>query len=77
MHIWMQKIVWSGKNGCHVSQEDVCKLWAALHPVFTDAYSKIRIPEDGKHVCENNRKCINKPVLTQNEIHFMSFGGNI
>ena len=21
---------WSGNNGCHVSQEDVCKLWVAL-----------------------------------------------
>jgi len=54
MHIWKQKIVWSGNNGCHVSQEDVCKWWVALYPAFTDAYSKIRIPEQGKNakVCK-------------------------
>jgi len=29
-----------------VSQEDVCKLWVVLCPAFTDAYNKIRIPEE-------------------------------
>jgi len=33
-----------------VSQEDVCKLWVALYPNFTDAYGKIRIPEEGFNV---------------------------
>ena len=47
MHIWKQKIVWSGNNGCHVSQEDVCKLWVTLYPAFTDAYCKITIAEEG------------------------------
>jgi len=33
-----------------VSQEDVCKSWVALYPGFTNAYRKIRIPEEGfKH----------------------------
>jgi len=40
-------MLWSGNNGCHVSQEDVCKLWVALHPTFTDGHNKIRIPEQG------------------------------
>jgi len=39
--------VWSENNGCHVSQEDVWKLRVALFPAFTDAYSKIRISEQG------------------------------
>jgi len=29
MHIWKQKIVWSENNGCHVPQEDVCKVLVA------------------------------------------------
>jgi len=45
------KIVWSVKNGCHVSQEDFCKLWVALYPSFIDAYSKIRIPEEDWTIC--------------------------
>jgi len=30
-----------------VSQEDVCILWVASYPAFTDAYSKIRIRKEG------------------------------
>jgi len=46
------KIVWSGYNGFHVSQEDVCKLRVALYPIFTDAHCKIRFLEGGllKHL---------------------------
>jgi len=29
-----------------VSQEDLCELWVALYSIFTDAYSKIRFPEE-------------------------------
>jgi len=28
------KIVWSRNNGCHVSQENVIKLWVTLYPTF-------------------------------------------
>jgi len=45
MDIW-KKIIWSGNNRCHVSQEDLCELWVALYSIFTDAYSKIRFPEE-------------------------------
>jgi len=38
-------IVWSGNNGCHVSQEDVCNLWVALCPSFPDSYGILRLPE--------------------------------
>ena len=34
MDIWKSKIVWSGNIGCHVSQEDTCKLWVALYPTL-------------------------------------------
>jgi len=48
---WL-KFVWyvhfAGQIQIYVSQEEVCKLWAALCPIFTDAYRKIRFPEEGK-----------------------------
>jgi len=41
------KIVSSWNNGCHVSQENVIKLWVALYRTFTDSYSILWIPEQG------------------------------
>ena len=43
-----------------MSPEDVCKLWVALYPIFPDAYSKIRIPEEGF-----NAKCHQYVFLIQ------------
>jgi len=31
--------VWSENNGCRMSQENVIKYWAALHPLFSDSFS--------------------------------------
>jgi len=45
MDVRKSNIVWSGNNGCHVSQENVIKFWVALHPLFPDSYSVWRIPE--------------------------------
>jgi len=47
------KNIWSANNGCHVSQEDVCKLWAVLYPIFTDTYMKTRFPEEGFKIRRN------------------------
>jgi len=47
MDKWKSKVVWSGNNGYHVSQEDVIKLRVALYPTFPDSYSKIRLSEQG------------------------------
>jgi len=30
---------WSGNNGCHLSQENVIKFWAALHPSLSNSCS--------------------------------------
>ena len=32
MDVSRSKIVWSGTNGCHMSQENVIKFGVALHP---------------------------------------------
>ena len=47
MNVGKSKIVWSGNNGCHMSQENVTKFWAALHPWFPNSYSVLRFPEQG------------------------------
>jgi len=41
------KLVWSGNNGRHMSQENVIKFWVAWHPWFPDSYSVLRCPEQG------------------------------
>jgi len=41
-------LVW--KYGNRVFQEDICKLWLALLPIFIVAYSEIRIPEQNKMI---------------------------
>ena len=55
-----------------MSQEDVCKLWVALYPIFTDAYMNISIPEKGLLVNDLSRielitECLAKwlPFLEQ------------
>jgi len=45
MDVGQSKIVWSGNNGCHVSQDDVIKLWVALCPSFPDSYGILRFHE--------------------------------
>jgi len=47
MDVGKKKVVWFGNNACHVSQEDVIKLWVALYPASTDSYSILWIPEQG------------------------------
>jgi len=42
---------WSENNGCHVSEEDICKLWVILYSIFTNAYNKITIREEGFNRC--------------------------
>jgi len=48
-----------------VSQEDVCKLWVALYPGFTDAYSKIRIPEQAGGLKQYAKKRLNYRIIGQ------------
>ena len=48
MDVGKSKIVWSGNNGCHMSQENVINFGVALHPWFPDSYSILRFPERGK-----------------------------
>jgi len=47
MDLGKSKIVRSGNNGCHMSQENVIKFWLALHPSFPGLYSVKRFPEQG------------------------------
>ena len=51
------KIVWSGNNGCHVSQEDVIKLWVAFYPSFPDSYSILKFPEQGYNHISHSASC--------------------
>jgi len=39
MDVEKSKIVWSGNNVCHMSQENVIKFRVASHPWFLDSYS--------------------------------------
>jgi len=48
MDVGKSKIVWSGNNTCHVSQENVIKLWVALYPTNPDSYSILRCSEKDK-----------------------------
>jgi len=47
MDVGKSKIIWSGNNGCHMSQENVINFWVALHLSFPDLYSILRFPEQG------------------------------
>jgi len=53
MDVGKSKVVWSGNNRCHMSQDNVIKFRVALHPSFPDLYSVLRFLEQGFKVSKS------------------------
>jgi len=47
MDVGKSKLFWSRYYGCYMSQENVIKLWVALHPWFPESYNVLRFSEQG------------------------------